>query len=200
MTKILSVKKLGEQKVCDITVDQYHNYIANGVVVHNCQQVATQLAGFSPLESNRLRKVLIKEKNPEVLEQLKQRFIKGAQPRVEAGELTKEDVIKMFDHLHSFAKYGFNRCLGLETVVETPDGLKLLGDIQKGQFVLDDSGSFVEVVDIYDSQQETYEITFESGKTLTASLNHKVLCDDGEMRALREVIAMDVGVMCDAEN
>lgn len=82
-----------------------------GIVVYQeqIQQVATELAGFDPIASNRLRKALIKEKNPEVLEQLKTKFIDGAQPRVAAGEVTQEEVVEMFDRLHSFAKYGFNR-------------------------------------------------------------------------------------------
>lgn len=35
--KIISIEKLGEEEVYDIEMDsQYHNFIANGVVVHNC--------------------------------------------------------------------------------------------------------------------------------------------------------------------
>jgi DNA polymerase-3 subunit alpha len=172
-----------------------------GIVVYQeqIQQVATQLAGFDPIASNRLRKALIKEKNPEVLERLKQKFIEGAQPRVEAGELTQEDVVKVFDHLHSFAKYGFNKCLSLDTVVNTPTGPCLLGDVVVGDSVADDTGKFVNVVDVFESEQEVYEFTFESGKQLIASMRHKVLCQDGQMRTLADVVLQDIGVMCDSE-
>ena len=172
-----------------------------GIVVfqEQVQQVATELSGFDPLESNRLRKVLIKEKNPEVLEQLKKKFIDGAQPRVKAGEVTQEEVVEWFDLLHSFAKYGFNKCLGLDTVVTTHSGSKLLGDVVIGDSVVDDCGEFVEVVDVFDSEQEVYEVIFESGKRLIASLKHKLLCGDGEMRTLADIITCDVSVMCEEE-
>ena len=34
--KILSIQYIGEEEVYDLEMDNYHNYIANGIVVHNC--------------------------------------------------------------------------------------------------------------------------------------------------------------------
>ena len=34
--KIIHVKKIGEQPVCDIEVEETHSFVANGVVAHNC--------------------------------------------------------------------------------------------------------------------------------------------------------------------
>jgi DNA polymerase III subunit alpha len=72
------------------------------------------LSGFTPVESNQLRKLLVKEKNPEKLAKLRQKFIEGAKHRVEKGEITKEEVERWFDMCQSFAGYGFNKAHAVE--------------------------------------------------------------------------------------
>ena len=83
-----------------------HTY---GILVYQEQtmRIAQALCGFSAVDSNKLRKVLIKEKNQEVLEKMRLKFIEGAQPRVDKGELTKEAVEKWWDYCKSFSGYGF---------------------------------------------------------------------------------------------
>jgi isoleucyl-tRNA synthetase len=36
LTKVTSIKNMGEMNVYDLTVDNTHNFVANGIVVHNC--------------------------------------------------------------------------------------------------------------------------------------------------------------------
>lgn len=34
--KIIAITELGEEKVFDLEIENYHNYVANGIIVHNC--------------------------------------------------------------------------------------------------------------------------------------------------------------------
>jgi DNA polymerase-3 subunit alpha len=177
-----------------------------GVIIYQeqIQLIAQVLSGFSPAESNKLRKVLIKEKNPEVLEKIKEKFINGAQQRIDREEVTKEEVIELFELCKSFANYGFNKCLTLDTITETTEGYKLLGEIKLGDKVKapdkENKVKFVEVKNIFESESEVYEITLESGKTIQSSLNHKYLCEDGEMRRLEDIILLGHSIICEEEN
>jgi len=66
------------------------------------------LSYFTPAESNLLRKAIGK-KIPELMAEMKAKFIAGAKPRIDRGEITEEEVVKIFDLIESFAGYGFNR-------------------------------------------------------------------------------------------
>lgn len=108
VAKIVSSEYVGRKPVYDLTVDEHHNFIANGVVVHNCMKLSQILAGFTGPESNKLRKAIGK-KLEELMAEMKQKFIKGAQARVEAGEITNEEVLEVWGQLEAFAGYGFNK-------------------------------------------------------------------------------------------
>ncbi len=34
--KIIAITEIGEEEVFDLEIDNYHNYVANGIIVHNC--------------------------------------------------------------------------------------------------------------------------------------------------------------------
>ena len=34
--KIIAITELGEEEVFDLEIENYHNYVANGIIVHNC--------------------------------------------------------------------------------------------------------------------------------------------------------------------
>jgi len=73
-----------------------------------CMQVAQQLAGFSPSQSYKFVKAIAK-KVPELMASFKSKFIEGAKPRIEAGELSEKDAEEIWKLLETFAGYGFNR-------------------------------------------------------------------------------------------
>lgn len=196
MSKVAKINHLGYEEVYDIGVKKYHNFFANGIVVHNCMLISQLMCNFTPAESNALRRVLVKEKNPDVLENMRQKFIKGAQKKIEEGEVTEEEVIDWWDKCKSFAGYGFNKCLSPDTVVETQSGYKLLSELSIGDIIMG-KNTLVEVVDVIDcGEQELYEITLESGKTIKATLNHKFLCEDEKTRELHKIINDELKIMC----
>ena len=80
-----------------------------GIIAYQEQAMlmAQQLAGFSAVESNQLRKVLIKEKDERILEAMQKRFMEGAKDRIARGEITEDEVRLWWDLALSFTRYGF---------------------------------------------------------------------------------------------
>jgi DNA polymerase III alpha subunit len=108
MAKIISSEYVGKVPVYDLTVKDYHNFIANGIVVHNCMKVSQSLAAFTPSESNKLRKAIGK-KIPSLMAEMKEKFLKGSQVRVDNGDITADEVEDIWNNLEAFAGYGFNK-------------------------------------------------------------------------------------------
>ncbi|MCX8014456.1 MAG: DNA polymerase III subunit alpha, partial [candidate division WOR-3 bacterium] len=77
-----------------------------GMMVYQEQvmQIASAIAGFSPSQSDRLRKAMGK-KIPEEMESLREAFIEGAK-RHHFSEKNAEEI---FDKIAQFAGYGFNK-------------------------------------------------------------------------------------------
>jgi DNA polymerase-3 subunit alpha len=81
-----------------------------GILVYQEQmmQISQELCGFDGPMSNKLRKACGK-KLKDLMISIKQKFIEGAQPRIEAGEVTLEQVEELWELIVAFAKYGFNK-------------------------------------------------------------------------------------------
>lgn len=81
-----------------------------GIIVYqeSVMKVAQVIAGFTPVEANKLRSVISKKKLDQ-LPKMKEKFIKGSQSKIDSGEITKEEVIALWDILQSFGGYGFNK-------------------------------------------------------------------------------------------
>ncbi len=74
--------------------------------------LAQKLAGFTPGESDKMRKTLVKKdltslgKKVTEKEELRKKFIKGA---VEVGGMPKRDAEELFEKIAFFSLYGFNK-------------------------------------------------------------------------------------------
>lgn len=81
-----------------------------GVVTYQEQamNISKVLAGFTGPEANKLRKAIGK-KIKELMAEMREKFIKGAQKRVDAGEIAESEVEEVWNLLESFAGYGFNK-------------------------------------------------------------------------------------------
>jgi len=77
-----------------------------GVILYQEQvmKMSVSLAGFTPGESDSLRKAMSK-KIPEVMEKMRGQFIEGAQK----NKIDKRIAEKIFDDIVKFAGYGFNK-------------------------------------------------------------------------------------------
>jgi len=164
------------------------------------QKVSQIIAGFSKSLSRKFLKTLAK-KHPEEAAKFRIQFVEGSRKRIEAGEISVEEVNRIFDLCESFASYGFN-CLSLDSVLETPDGSVILKDVEVGQkvkFPIDNNqDGYVKVTGVVDQgDQDVYEAVTESGNTIRATMNHKFLCEDGEMHSLSNIVENDLLVMCE---
>lgn len=73
------------------------------------QKLAIEMAGFSPLEANALRKACAKKK-ADLMAKMKPKFIEGSIERaVKTGIMTEEQVLKTWEMIESTASYSFNR-------------------------------------------------------------------------------------------
>lgn len=105
MAKIVSVEEIGEHEVFDISMPIHHNFFASGVMVHNCMKLSQVVAGFTPSESNKLRKAMGK-KLPDVMAKMRKQFLEGSK---EKGILNDVDASKLYDEIESMSAYCFNK-------------------------------------------------------------------------------------------
>ena len=107
---IAEIQEAGIEHVYDLEVDAVHNFVANGVVVHNCvyqeqvMRIASDLGGFSMAQADLLRRAMGK-KIPEVMEAQRKTFVDGCR-RNGVGE---RQASRIFDLMEHFSGYGFNK-------------------------------------------------------------------------------------------
>ena len=112
------------------------------------------------------------------------------------GEITMEYAERTFKELLAFQGYGF--CLGYDVpVTEMERGEIMLGQLHVGDSVLapgDEGGERWEKVRniLPQGEKELFKIEFENGRTLHATLDHPLLCDDGVLRGADEIMRMRV--------
>ena len=108
--QVRGVAAAGVATVYDITVDDVHNFIANGIACHNClfqeqmMRLAQKFAGYSLEESDNLRKAAGK-KDRAIMAKEREKFVAGAE-RAGYGAAVGT---KWFDLIEPFADYAFNR-------------------------------------------------------------------------------------------
>jgi DNA polymerase-3 subunit alpha len=107
---VAAVEPAGTQTVYDITVEGIHNFVANGIVAHNCiyqeqmMLLATKFAGYSLAEADNLRKAAGK-KVREIMAKEREKFEAGCVATGYGAGVGK----MLFDIIEPFADYGFNR-------------------------------------------------------------------------------------------
>ena len=108
--RVAEVVPAGCQLVYDITVDEVHNFIANGIVTHNCiyqesvMRLAQKFAGYTLAEADILRKSTGK-KDRVLIAKERAKFEEGCETQGYGRELGKA----WFDIIEPFADYAFNK-------------------------------------------------------------------------------------------
>lgn len=197
MTQLYADRKNGELArvidghIQDILADTYQ------VIVYQEQfmKIAKELAGFTLVQVDKLRKAAGK-KDQSAMTEVGIEFLEGCK---KVGKVSEEKAQAIWDAIKTSGRYSFNKCLGLDTVVETETELKLISEINIGDYIKAPNNELVEVIDIIDSYQELYEITLESGKTIKCSLEHKFLCENGEVCCLSEILLNNYKIMACSE-
>ncbi len=156
-------------------------------------KIAQEIAGYSEVDADSLRKAIGK-KLPEEMAKQKLMFAEGAAKK---GTVTKEQAVEIFGWIEKSQRYSFNKCVTPDTVVETESGYKTIENLNIGEKVNSPNG-FVEVKDKFSTgEQEVFEITLESGKTIKCTMNHKFLCSNGEVKKLYNILLENLEIVCE---
>jgi DNA polymerase III alpha subunit len=168
-SKVKSLDKdIREIEVFDFSIDEETPFIvANGMVIHNC-----------------VGKKKIKE-----MPAWKEKIAK----KVKENNLDSKASDLLWKICEESANYSFNKCLSLDTTVETENGSKMLFEVKTKDLIrafdVDKKQDFfVEVLDVIHGTAELYEVELEDGRKIKASLKHKFLCEDLVMRSLSEIL------------
>ena len=206
--------KIGDKSVTRCFVDRknkeedveyYHESLIEileptlGILVYQEQamSIVKKLAGFDLSQADILRRAIGKKKVEEMTK-VKGQFLEGCK---KVGLVNDEESSSIFAAIKASQRYSFNKCLGLDVVVETPKGTKTLEEIQVGDFV-DSPNGYVEVLNKYDNgTKELYEVTLEGDQTIKCTLDHKFLCGDGQVYPLGQIFKnyLEIVVQLDCE-
>lgn len=158
-------------------------------------RIGIELAKMTPAQADLYLRYGIGKKKANLIAEAKDAFLKGCV----YNNIPEKDVDLIFSWIEGCARYSFNKCLDPSSVVICEDEYKILDEIKIGDFVLgptDKGDEFLEVIDVIDcGLQDVYEIELESGETLTCTLEHELLCSDGEKHKLKEILQLDLEVM-----
>ena len=152
--------------------------------------------GFSLDEAETLRRIVGKKKVLEMPAWKEKIFAKVAEQKlpVEVGKL-------LWKILDDSKDYSFNACLSPDTVIETPNGDKMMFEVQTGDKikafdVTNQKDHFVEVKNKFNNIKELFEVEMEDGRKIKCSMEHKFLCEDKNMRSLQEILLHKHKIIC----
>ncbi|MBV6391331.1 MAG: Error-prone DNA polymerase [Anaerolineales bacterium] len=152
-----------------------------GIPVYQEQlmQAAVELAGYTPSESDELRKAISKKKKEDI-DKHRAKFVKGA---VEKG-MAQETADAIYSDWEEFARYGFNKCLpGDVEVLDAATGrLVKVEDLYRGAVEIQTTLSCdistmklknQSVLNVMDNgMKPVFRLTTALGRTIEATGNH----------------------------
>jgi len=170
--------------------------------------LAQKLAGFSPGDSDKMRKTLVKKdltslgKKSEEKESLEKKFVEGC---VEVSGMDRDKAKELFDKISFFSLYGFNKSLYfLQKVNIIRDGNEMdlaIEDVMPGDMVMtrdEKTGENLRtaVVEKHDhGVLDLFEITLDTGEKVTCTLDHKFRTKCGRMLPLKTIVQMDLEIV-----
>ncbi|MBI3319613.1 MAG: hypothetical protein HYZ89_03395, partial [Candidatus Omnitrophica bacterium] len=195
---IEEITRLGVEHVYDLEVAEVHNFVANGIIVHNCvyqeqvMRIASDLANFSLAQADLLRRAMGK-KIAEVMEGQRRAFLEGCR----TNHIPERIANRIFDLMEHFAGYGFNKCVVGETELLDADtgeriAIEALYRHRRAMTTLS-VGSDLRLVKrrvldvLLNGPQHVFRVTTRLGHSITVTDNHPFLTVDGwkELKELR---------------
>ena len=169
---------------------------SHGLIVYqdDVLLIATQLAGYSWAEADKLRHAMSSKKHRPEMGKLKDKFIKGC---IQAG-LNKPNAEKLFKLIEPFGAYGFNKCLAGDTKIPVASG-KIISienlyknKLKKESVISLNKNQKLEFGTIKNIQKNglkpIYEITTRAGRNIQATKKHRFWTFDGwkKLKDLKE--------------
>lgn len=181
----LAKKHVFHERVSEITSDALGLMIYQEHVI----KVATDVAGFNPGHADKLRKKIGKSEGEEALEVERREFVDGCLATT-AG-MTQVTADRLFDQIVKFGRYGFNRCLDVDTMVATIRGGVKAIDLLAGDLIVgfvDSCPSYQRVLRVWAARVEKrVRLIFDDGSTVNCTLEHRWSTDAGVLTA-QEII------------
>jgi intein/homing endonuclease len=107
--EVQEIKNVYNKKFYDISVNDNHNFVANGIVVHNCYQEQVMkilnVVGNIPLKDCELVRKAISKKKLENFIKYKEMFIINGQKNLNCSE---KEINELYNQVEAFSGYGFN--------------------------------------------------------------------------------------------
>lgn len=151
--------------------------------------------GFTLEQAEMLRRIVGKKMVEEMAE-----WEEKINHKIEENKFNPEIGQILWKSLDAAKDYSFNKCLSLDTIIQTRNKSKRMSKIRKGEEIMaydinKNKDIFVKVKEIYKNKIELYEIELEDGKKIKASLDHKFLCQDKKFRTLKQIIFYKYKIM-----
>jgi DNA polymerase-3 subunit alpha len=167
-----------------------------GLIVYEeqIQRIACDLCGFTLGKADTMRRAC-KKKDPKIMRSLEDEFVAGAAKNYVPAQLSKE----IFEKIVFFSGYSFNRCLSGDTEIQnsrTGKKYKLENLANKPLpeeitlYSKDENENLIEneLVEVFSTgEKEVFEVEFDNGETIKATMDHKFYCEDKEYHTLREI-------------
>lgn len=179
------------EAVADVLKASYWTLVYQEQVMEICSKIA----GFTPKESDDIRRAMGKKK-VSVLETYKEQFINGCQ---DIGGLAKDYAEGLWDNLLGFADY----CLAGNTIVKTSSENTSIQDIVTNQtkssvlsFDLQNQKQYYQHVTQWHTKgiKDTFTYTFEDGSEVTCTEDHKFLSDRNLMLPIDSMFLKNISL------
>jgi intein/homing endonuclease len=179
--------------------------------------LAHELAGFSLVEADELRKLLMKPVTS-MSDDMKKKRIMAGEKFINGcikNKLSEKNANDLWENrILPFISYGFVKSLHFDelvTIYDDKDGKNkkqvAMKDVQNGMFVRSRNeklkqSEFVQVKEKHDHGIiEVYEIVFDDGRKVKCTLDHKFRVDDGRMLPVWKIMKENLNVVAlDVEN
>lgn len=202
-------------KELDLALANTYNII---LYQEQAMMIAAILAGFDLDEADKLRKAIGK-KDAELMTKVEKMFLDGCK---KTGKATEEEAKEIFAYLRESQRYSFNKshgygygsigyatawvkCISPNTLVLTKDGYKNILELNIGDYILapnynNNTDEYVEVINKFDNgEKDLFKITTESGKEIECTIDHKLMCEDGKVRPLYEILSENYRIVCESD-
>ncbi len=192
-------RKNGEEPV-----EYYHPALESilketyGLIVFQEQaiRIVQDIAGFDLQQSEVIRRAIGKKKD-DLMAKVRKQFVKGCKKKKVVNEKEAETI---FDWIEKSSRYSFNKCVSPNTQVELEGGgpyghYVTIEQVKIGQKIRTPEG-FCRVIDKIDTgTQLLYKVTLGNGQSITCTMNHKFLCQDGGIRPLYQILKLDLELL-----
>lgn len=156
------------------------------------------LVGFTLDDAETIRKIVGKKQLDKVKE-----WEEKIYKKVEEKGFKKEVADAYWKLVNDSASYSFNKCLSLDSVVETETNeQKMLFEVKLGEKIKafdikENKDHFVEIIDKINSKAELYEVELEDGRKIKCSMEHKFLTQEAGMQRLIDIIKNKYKIITD---